>query len=49
VFRPTPKRSPDEALRLSCPHCDKSIEANRVSPLVVAGWICQAFSSQNSG
>ncbi|MFO0561669.1 MAG: hypothetical protein U0269_26895 [Polyangiales bacterium] len=48
VFRPTPKRSPDEILRVSCPHCDKGIEANRVSPLVLADWFTEHIAAECS-
>lgn len=48
VYRKTPKRSPDEVLRVSCPHCDKSIEANRVSALVLADWFTEHIASECS-
>jgi hypothetical protein len=46
VWRPTPKRTAAEILRLRCLHCDKSVDANRAAPLLLADWCTEHLAAE---
>ncbi len=48
AWRPTPKRFAGEILHVRCTHCDKSVEANTVSPLVLADWFTEHLAQECS-